>query len=106
MNHDLEPPRAPSLFFLSRKKKPEDSRAFPYRGLRRFASAENTEEFRHGLTLFVSTNYFSNNFVFKAKALLEIAISVPAILLCPRAEKSAFVETKHGYGLKLPHRQA
>jgi len=27
---------------------------------------------------------------------------VPAGLLCPQAEKSAFVETKHGYGLKLP----
>jgi hypothetical protein len=40
--------------------------------------------------------------MFKAKALLETAISVPAILLCPRAEKSAFVETKHGYGLKIP----
>ena len=33
----------------------------------------------------------------KAKALLEIAISVPAFLLCPQAE-TAFVETKHGYG--------
>jgi hypothetical protein len=43
---------------------------------------------------FVSTNYFSNNFVFKAKALLEIAIFVQAVLLCPQAE-TAFVETKN-----------
>jgi hypothetical protein len=35
--------------------------------------------------------------VFKAKALLEIAISVPASLLCPQADKISLVETKHGY---------
>jgi len=46
--------------------------------------------------------------VFKAKAVLKATLRqaqgrafVPADLLCPQAEKSAVVETKHGYALKL-----
>jgi len=61
------------------------------------SSPSGTENFRHRLTQFVSTNYFSNNFVYSKQRLCSKQVFVPAGLLCLQAEKISLVETKHGF---------
>jgi len=62
-------------------------------------ATERTEDcFRHGLTPFVSTSSpMSRSPLCSKQRLCSKRVFAPAGLLCPRAEKSAFVETKHGY---------
>jgi len=68
-----------------------------------FFTTEDTKKIRHGLTLFVSTSPpMSRSPLCSKQRLCSKRAFVPAGLLCPRAEKSAFVETKHGYIIKSP----